>query len=132
MADEIRQAIKEFLSTDSVIEKISTGVFYELAPPGQQRPYVIFGKPTGGEDWAFAGQPMEDDAWIVKGVGKTSQAEDIDKRCRELLNQESIVIENRSLLFLRSQAIVSYLEVNDDGERFQHEGHVYKLISERD
>lgn len=131
--DPTRVAIKDFLEEDPVLKELATGVYFELAEqsPNSPLPYVIFQRPPGGtEEWTFEGEPMTTDTWIVKGVGTPKQAESIDRRCRDLLNSEELSIDGRELLFLRSQSTINYMEPVD-GERYQHVGHSYTLISER-
>lgn len=130
--DKIREAIIEFLEEDAPLMEIATGVHYELAPqnPDAPLPYVIVQQMPGTEEWQFQGEPSESAPWIVKGIGTPQQAESIAKRCRELLNSEKLSINGRELLFLRSQSTINYMETVD-GERYQHVGHSYTLISER-
>lgn len=130
--NEVREAIKKFLSEDSILQEISDGVFFELAPesPYAEYPIVVIGRPAGMDEWDFGGGSMQDDAWTIKGVSdEPSEAEAIDKRCHKLLNAEELTIKNRELLLLMSQTVVDYMETVD-GERYQHTGHVYKIVSE--
>lgn len=129
--DPIREAIKKLLSEDATLKSLATGVFYELAPPEALLPYVIFENPSGTEGWCFQGEPTEEGDLSVKGIGEAADAEAIDRRCKELLNSEELSIDGFELLFIRSMSIINYPEVKD-GERFQHVGHNYKLITEKD
>lgn len=130
--DPVRAAIEQFLKADQILEELSTGIYYQLAPqnPEAELPYVIFENPTGNESWTFDGEPMEEGMILVKGVGSAKQAESIDRRCKELLNKEELSIDGYDVLFVRSASIVNYLEPSD-GERFQHTGHNYNLIVEK-
>lgn len=133
-ADPVRVAIQTLLKEDPVLKALATGgVFFQLAPqePEAPTPYVIFENPDGTDEWCFDGEAMEEGEITVKGIGTPKQAESIDRRCRDLLNSEELSIDGYELLFVRSTSKISYPEYSD-GERFQHTGHNYKLIVEKE
>lgn len=130
--DPVRVALATLLREDAVLKTLATGVHFQLAPqdPSAPVPFIVFENPAGTESWCFEGEPMEEGEILVKGVGVVKDAEAIDRRCRQLLNEEKLLIDGYEVLFLRSSSFVNYDEVVD-GERFQHTGHNYKLTVEK-
>lgn len=130
MADPVRVALKEILQGDAQLKALATGGVFHLEPKaGAVRPYIIFHKASGVPSWAFDGPPMDRDVWLVKGVGPRDVVEDIDKRCKDLLNGADLDIEGKAHQDLRSISDVSFREVLD-GERVDHVGAEYRVGSE--
>lgn len=128
--DPVRVALKEILQDDAALKALATGGIYHLEPKANAvRPYVIFHKASGVPSWAFDGPPMDRDVWLVKGVGLRDVVEDIDRRCKELLDAANLDIEGKAHQDLRHIADVSYREVLD-GERVDHVGAEYRVGSE--
>lgn len=134
MTTEIRSALADFLEADEQLMKLAKGgIWYEVAGEKDNEvdpPYVIIGKPSGVPQFAFQGDSLDWDVWMIKGVGKVKIAEAIDKRIRELLTDAELEIVGRDLKYLRPQSDINYPEVMD-GERYQHVGANYRLTSER-
>lgn len=128
----VRQALMKRLSDDPSLSVLAPGgVHYQVADPDAVRPYVIFQKMSGTPTDAFAGPSLDRDVWLVKGVGNAEQAEDINKRCHELLQRVKLSIiglEHQELLKISD---VDYLET-EDGETFNHVGAEYKVSSEEE
>lgn len=126
----VRKALADKLKGDAALKAVATGgVFHRKAPSGTVPPYVIFHKAAGNPLWSFGGPAMDKDVWLVKGVGERDIAEDIDKRCKELLNGADLAIEDKVHQDLRAISDVDYDEIVD-GERIDHVGAEYKLDSE--
>ncbi len=126
----VRESLSKLLKEDAVLKTLATGgVHHKIAKSGSKVPYIIFHKAAGNPLWTFSGPPMDMDVWVVKGVGERADAEDIDKRCKDLLNGSTLAIEGKVHQDLRAISDVDYDEVVD-GERINHVGAEYKLDSE--
>jgi hypothetical protein len=127
----VRKALAVALKGDKALAALATGgIFHRLAGRGAVPPYVIFNKMSGVPAWTFAGPPMDKDVWLVKAVGQDRDVcEDIDRRCREILNGADLAIEGKAHQDLRHIADVDIDEVVE-GERYNHVGAEYKLDSE--
>lgn len=131
MADAIRMAIAALLEADAELTTLATGgVHWRRAPEGTDHPLVIFSRSSGTFVWTFEGPPMRPQRYLVKGVGFADDAEDIDKRCRELLTDASLNLPNENLLLKPlPRDDVSYGE-EKDGEAFDHVGTEYEVTTE--
>jgi len=129
----VRKALSEILKEDAQLKALATsGVFHRKVPSKTARPYVIFHKSSGVPTWAFDGPSMDKDVWLVKGVADDrDEAEDIDARCKALLNGATLNIEGKDHQDLRHINDVDYDEILD-GERVNHVGAEYKLDSEEE
>lgn len=126
----LRKALKELLSGDEALKKLATGgVHYKQAPKGAKPPYVIFGRMSEVPERAFDGPTLDHEVWMVKGVGEAAKVEDIDRRCRELLDNADLQIEGRRCLDVHRVGVIDFAETVE-GERFDHVGHEYKIDSE--
>lgn len=126
----VRKALHEILEGDPILKELATGgVFHRKADPGVKPPYVIFHKAAGNPLWTFDGPPTDKEIWLVKGVGERETAEDIDRRCKKILNGADLEIEGKAHQDLRHISDVDYDEPAD-GERYNHVGAEYKLDSE--
>lgn len=129
----VRKALAQILKEDATLKALAAnGVFHRKADQGVVPPYVIFHKASGVPGWAFDGPPMDKDVWLVKGVAVDRDvAEDIDARCKALLNGATLNIEGKAHQDLRHISDVDFDEVLD-GERVNHVGAEYKLDSEEE
>lgn len=128
----VRAALAKILKEDDDLKALASGgVFHRKADAGVKPPYVIFHKAAGNPLWALDGSPMDKDVWLVKGVGERETAEDIDARCKEILNGATLEIEGKVHQDLRHITDVDYDEISD-GERYNHVGAEYKLDSEKE
>jgi hypothetical protein len=128
----VREAIAAALENDDALKQLATGgVFHRKAPSGAVPPYIIFNKMSGVPWWTFAGPPIDRDVWLVKGVGVRDVVEDIDRRCKQLLNSAELTIKGKAHQDLRAISDVDYDEMVN-GERIDHVGAEYKLDSEDD
>lgn len=130
---ELRTALLSLLEADELLQELATGGFwYEVAGEkiDTSPPYLVVGKPTGLPEWAFQGNSWDWDTWMVKGIGPVTVAEDIDKRCKELLTDAELEMPGTTLQYLRPMGDINYSEVVA-GERYQHVGANYRVTSER-
>jgi hypothetical protein len=126
----VRKALATVMKEDKPLMALATGgVHYKMAPQGTVPPYVIFFKSSGIPDYAFRGYPIDQDVWLIKGVGESTVAEDIDKRLKEILDGADLTIEGKAHQDLRHISDVDFDEVVN-GERIDHVGAEYKLDSE--
>jgi hypothetical protein len=136
LSTELRESLASFLEADPVIEELATGgVWYEVAGERAEEkadpPYVVFSKvPSTPLNFSFQGNSQDWEVWIVKGVGPVKVAEEIDKRCRELLTDAEFEVVGHSLEMIRPFSDINYPELAD-GERYQHVGAQYRIINER-
>lgn len=129
-ANPVRVALMKLLKADATLSGLSNGVFYRKAPQPKEVPYVIVSKVTGTPEWTFDGPPLDNEVWLVKGVGSANAAEAIDRRCRELLNRDTkLEIDGKEDLAVFAIMDVDY-EDNTDGERYMHVGAEYRIQSE--
>lgn len=131
---ELREALASILENDAKIKELApSGVWYEIAGErGEVKPpYVIVSKTPGTPlEFAFQGNEWPWEVWVVKGVGPVKAAEDIDKRCRELLTDAELEIPGHTLQLIRPFSDINYQEPAD-GERYQHVGANYRIVNER-
>lgn len=126
----VREALNDVLSADATLAGLAPGgVHYRKAPSDATFPLVIFAKQDGRPDWCFDGEPLQWDLWLVKGVGQTAEAEDIAAQCAALLDNATLTITGRDHLYLRREGDVDMEEVVK-GERFDHVGHIFRLVTE--
>lgn len=128
----IRVALMAMLKKDAGLKLISNGVFYRKAPQPKSTPYVIVSKITGTPEHTFDGPPMDDEIFLVKGVGSPNQAEAIDRACRKLLNRNTELVVNGKEFFSVFPILDVDYEDNTDGEEFQHVGAEYRIKSEEE
>jgi hypothetical protein len=134
----VRRALYEFLAADTTLASLSPGgIWYmEARRPDIDEPVptplTIFQK-TSGQVRHYTlnkdDHPTDDELWLVKGVGTSSEAEAIDERVKEILQDAPLNITGRTLLLLvRDSAMPPYME-DTDGEHYRHIGSVYRLES---
>lgn len=129
---EIRKALVALLEADAELMALAPGgVWFGTADEGTPFPYVLVDKSSGTHKFAFQGNPLDWDMWIVKGVGVVEDAEKIDKRCRKLLTDAELLPEGTAVKYLRPESDINYPEVVD-GERYQHVGANYRITSEEE
>lgn len=127
--DPIRAAIVEILESDAQLTALATGgVHWRSAEEGAQPPLVIVDKYAGSRTYAFDDSPLHNTGWTVKGVGFSSDAEDIDKRCQTLLAGADLPGVSLRLAPMREDD-VSYQE-DSSGELYDHVGTNYRVVDE--
>lgn len=139
MSTAIRRAIYGKLSGDTTLNNLlgtpatgySKSIYHQQAPAGAAFPLVVFNKQAGNPTETF-GDPSayENDVWLVKGVDRNTSAdtaEAIQARLDALLSDGTLSISGASLMYLRRQSDVEYVET-DDGVRYQHAGSLYRLL----
>lgn len=122
-----RQAIGQLLDGDATLGALATGgVFFSVvADQDAEMPYVVFHYEGGTEEWALQGNGIERDRYQVKGISPRADiAEDIDERCRVLLDNADLGGDH---LFCRREAGVSYSTV-DDGLPIHYRGSIYRVV----
>lgn len=131
-ADPVRSAIYKRLDTDATLTALLSGphkIHEEKAPAGTEPPYIVFQRQAGTEQWVF-GAGNERAIWLVRGVCrglKSTPAEEIDARCRELLHRTKLPIPGGNLTILR-ESPVSYGD-DDSGEHWFHRGGLYRVFT---
>jgi hypothetical protein len=125
----VRVALATILKEDKELQKLVTGIFHREPADDAAFPYVIFFKMSGVPTWTFGGPSLDNDVWLVKGIGSRDDAEAIDTRLKQLLNGATLAIKGKVHQDLRAIGDVDYPEVVK-GERVDHVGAEYKLDSE--
>jgi hypothetical protein len=122
-----RQQIGAVLVGDATLAALATGgVHYSVVTrQSAEPPFCIFHNDGGSEQWSAGGAGVERDLWTVKGASpKASEADDIDSRCRVLLDNASLGAGN---LFCRRLTGVAYSET-EDGETTFYRGSQYEVV----
>jgi len=127
----IRESIATTLRADAQLAQLADGVYFRKAPQGTAPPMVIFAVQTPSlPRYTFQGPPMEWETWTVRGISEDRRvAEEIDARCRALLDGQTLDIDDTTCLYCRREMNVDFDE-EVDGESYEHVGAVYRLITE--
>lgn len=142
MSTALRRAIYGKLAGDSTLNNLlgapysgySKAIYHQQAPSTNAAfPFVVFEKQSGLPTEAF-GDPsaLETDVWLVKAIdhGTTADiAEAAAARIASLLNDAQLTISGSTLLYLRRQSDVEYLEVTD-GEPYKHVGALFRVVTD--
>jgi hypothetical protein len=141
MSTAIRRAIYGKLSGDTTLNTLlgtpATGfaksIYHAQAPAGAGFPFVILNRQSGTPTESF-GDPdaFDTDIWLVRATDRSTTAdtaEAIAARVKALLNDAALTISGATLLYLRRQSDVEYLETAD-GVRYAHSGSLYRLVVE--
>lgn len=130
--DPIRVAIVQHLLATSAVTNLlgaPGNVFHGVAPANATPPYVVLHRQAGTPEWAFAGPPMEDDLWTIKGICRGSsagQADDIDAALVATLTDAALSVSGYALLYLRWESKIGYPE-RDDATLWHHAGRIYRV-----
>lgn len=131
--DPIRKAFYSFLDADAELGELApNGIHYGEAPADTPYPFVVFHRHVPGFVWSMRSY-FNDDLWLVKGVSRgldAEQAESINGRCLELLNDGDLQIEGANLMYLRAENGMPPLHEPDNGETIYQAGTLYRLKSE--
>lgn len=139
MSVPIRRAIFGKLAGDTTLTGMlgappagkSQSIYYQQAPENATYPFVVINKQAGTPTDTFhTPGAYETDVWLVKGVDRASSAdtvEGVQARLIALLNDANLSISGRSLMALRRQSDVDYLE-NVDGETYLHAGSLFRVV----
>jgi hypothetical protein len=116
-----------------IYSKLATAssIFHEVAPEGAALPFLIFGKQSGVPTYTFGDTYFDSQLWMIKAVGRSETSNDLEAvqlAVDTLLTNQTIAIENGSLLDLRRQSDIDYLE-EDDGDQYRHHGGLYRVIA---
>jgi hypothetical protein len=131
----VRTALYATLTADTGLTRLLASpesVFHQVAPLDARFPYVIFAKQTGRPTWAFDGR-LYGELWLVKAVcegASATAAEDIDGELDRTLNDAAPSIDAKTLLYLRRDSDINYLEQGDGTDMWHHVGGVYRLVTE--
>lgn len=137
MPDEIRTAIGTRLAATSGVTTLLSSthaIYHRRAPQTAKPPLIVFDKRSGVPRYTMGGDtnPVLDETWIVRGVafGRTAdRAEEIAAAIEVALTDAPLSVGGRHLLAVFKDSDVSYTEPVGK-ELFQHQGAVYRLISQ--
>jgi len=131
-ASPIRAALFGLLNANDTLKGLATGgIHHQRAPEGTKPPYCVFNKQAGTEIWSMT-EAFKNQVWQVKGIcrgGDAEEAEAIDERCAELLNDAPLEIAGHATMCLRRESDVDYPQ-DDGGETIFHVGGLYRLYAE--
>lgn len=140
----VRDAIHARLAGDATLLALlgtavaphTSAIYARQPPPGvgvDGWPLVVVDKLSGVRRWAFGGQPMRPEIWLVKGVshGGSKKAEDIDERCQELLHNYKLTVNGFTHLGRVMRETDVDMTENTDGETYHHIGGGYRVIVEK-
>lgn len=110
----------------------SPSVYHWLAPEGSDPPYVIYQTQSPSLPYRTHGYPVvyEDVTLTVKGVTEGHSAlaaGSIASSIASLLNGSVLTITGYTVLLLRREQDVDYLEVLPGGQRYHHRGGQYRV-----
>lgn len=143
MSTPIRRALYGRLSGDTTLTGMlgtpaanySQSIYYGQAPEKAGFPYVIFNKQSGVPTDTFTDAgAFETDVWLVKGIDRGQErlpsadnVEQIQQRLIDLLNDAPLSISGNSLMMLRRQSDVDYVEVSGE-ETYRHSGSLFRVM----
>jgi hypothetical protein len=132
--DPIRAAIFSVLDGDDILGELATGGVWHLRADAEAEfPYCVFNKQSGLPIRAMGTVAFVNQLWLVKGLcrgGDQGEAEAIDARCEQLLDDADPSIDGFNLLACERETDVAYAE-DDSGETIFHVGAVYRIRAER-
>jgi hypothetical protein len=129
--DPVRAALFARLSGDATLKSLLSApdATYEAkAPQGTKPPYVILANQAPGVPLRTFGEASARPLWLIRGVcrGESSTpAEEIDARCRVLLDSVKLTISG-SLATVVREGGVSYGE-EASGEDWRHRGSLFRI-----
>lgn len=131
----VREAIYGVLVTDVTLTGLLSNpeaIFHQQAPQDAEFPFVAFHKQAGTPRWQFDAAHIQNDLWTVKGISLGASAsivEDIAARIDLVLTDAALPVTGRSLLYLRRQSDVDYVETSG-ADTFRHCGAQYRVVTE--
>ena len=108
-------------------------IYWRRAPKNAQSPFVIYSKQAGTPMHFMAGQPVNHELWLVRGVSRddAAAAEDIAEQIDAVLNRAQLSLETGELLSCLRGSDRDYGETADDTE-WHHVGAEYRLEVDQD
>jgi len=116
-------------------------IFHHAAPPNARFPFVVFSRSSEIPTYANVTTPaLDTEVWLVKAMDGPRQgatdpsfsadpAGEIAARLDTLLNDAPLSLSGGTVVYLRHQSAVDYLE-DTDGKRYVHLGALYRLVYE--
>lgn len=134
-----RRAIYGKLAADTTLTNLlgtpapgyNQSIYHYDAPQTAGYPLIVFSKSSGVATGAMgAASVFDTDIWLIKAVDQSmtaDTAEAIQERVKTLLNDASLSISGGSLLYLRRESDIEFLEV-EDGVSYRHAGSMFRVI----
>lgn len=128
----VKAALWSKLANDGTLNAMLAGsqyVFDGMAPQETARPYIIFQIVSGVPSHSFSGRVYDNDLILVKGLTdgfSTVAAGQIAERIDTLLDDGTLSISGRTLLYMRRDDDVEYAETTGEGVRINHSGAQYR------
>ena len=135
MSQLVRAGLYQKLSGDvdlGALLSSQQAVYHAQAPSGAAFPYIIFHKQAGTPTYTFqtGGAAFDNEVWLVKGIARSTSSNTVDAiaaRLDAVLTDGSITISGKSVMWLKRESDVEYLETVD-GQQYRHAGALYRLI----
>jgi hypothetical protein len=141
MSTPVRRALYGRMAGDTTLDGMLApppegwrhSIYHNQAPQTAKFPLVVFSKSSGNPTETF-GEPSayETDVWLIKAVDEAESgdvAEAVAERIKNLLNDAPLSISGASLMYLRRETDVEYVELVESQQYF-HVGAQYRLIFE--
>lgn len=129
----IRRGLYSALTgASSITDLVGQRVFHQKAPKDTQLPFIVFFKQSGTPTYAFGATAFDTQSWVVKAVDRdesSDRAEDIAAAVDALLTNGSLTLQSGSLMDLRRQSDIDYLE-DDEGVQYRHHGASYRVVAQ--
>lgn len=129
----VRQALYEKLNVPALTTLLGSGsasLVHAVAPSSAHYPLCVFFKSADGSVLRFGGNAFDSQLWTVKGVARASsptEAENVDKAVRDLLDFGSLTITGGTLMHLARESGTEYAESEGD-QTYRHVVGVYRLV----
>lgn len=133
----VRVALSTRLKATSAVTSLlssSNAVYHRAAPQASKPPLIVFDKRSGVPFYMMGGdtQPVLTETWVVRGVsyGRTAdRAEEIAAAIEACLTDAPLTLTGKVLLAIFKDSDISYPE-QVGKELFQHEGGVYRIVTQ--
>ena len=126
----IRAAIYSELAGDTaLVSELSgeTAIYYNVAPQGTSRPYVVFFNAGGGPENIYPGS-LRSERYLIKAVADTlDKALDVDTAIENAMHAQTLTVSGTTNIWTRRENEVSLVETSADGKLIFHEGGYYRI-----
>ena len=130
MSKPIREAIYAELTGDTaLISELggATAVYYNFAPQGTARPFVVFFNAGGGPENIYPGD-LRSERYIIKAVADTlNKALDVDTAIENAIHKKELTVAGVTNIWTRRDGEMSMTEVGEEGALIHHEGGYYRI-----
>lgn len=102
-------------------------IYNQVAPQGQDRPYIIFAFSGGGEE-NINPSDLINSSYLVKAVADSpSQAGTIDALIKTALHNQTLTVGGYTNIQTQRENHFQLMEVLDNGKTIHHRGAYYRI-----